>query len=151
MVKIVSNKNELNICFEIRKKVFVDEQKVPIEVEIDKFDSISSSTKHILLIYKDTPVGTARLRIIDSYGKIERVCVLKEYRKLGLGAKLIEKLEEIAIQNNLSSLKMHSQIQAQSFYKKLNYESTGPIFLEDGIDHVLMFKNLKEVKKSHSN
>lgn len=75
---------------EIRKKVFVNEQKYPISVEFDDHDK---TCDHLLLTVDGTPAATARVFMTDEQtAKIGRLAVLKEYRGQHLGAELIKEL-----------------------------------------------------------
>jgi predicted GNAT family N-acyltransferase len=95
-----------------------------------------------LVFYNEKPVGTGRLRMVDDIGKLERICILEPYRKFGLGKVIIKALEEIAIEKRVSRVKLHGQTQAEGFYKKLGYKTSSSIFMEDGIPHILMIKEL---------
>jgi predicted GNAT family N-acyltransferase len=88
---------ELNHCFTIRKKVFIEEQGVPIEIEIDEFDASPDACGHILLQYEGHPVGTGRWRIYEAQtAKLQRLAVLRAYRGRGIGKRLIQELEQQA-------------------------------------------------------
>ena len=141
-VTYVKNEEELNIAFEIRKEIFVKEQGVPLEDEFDQFDHLDGNCEHILVHYNDQPVGTGRIRYVDGIGKLERICILKPYRKLGLGKVIIAALEEIAEKHGASQVKLHGQTHAEGFYTKLGYRTVSDVFMEDGIPHVLMLKDL---------
>ncbi|SMQ72876.1 Predicted N-acyltransferase, GNAT family [Bacillus sp. OV166] len=132
----------LRVAFAIRKEVFVKEQGVPLEDEFDQFDTLSGLCEHILVHYKEQPVGTGRIRFIDGVGKLERICILEPYRKFGLGKIIIKALEEIAEERGASQVKLHGQTQAEGFYKKLGYRTSSSIFMEDSIPHILMLKEL---------
>jgi len=133
--KIQSNK-ELYECFKIRTIVFVEEQKVPAVEEIDEFEDESV---HYVLVVDEKIVGTARTRIIENYGKIQRVAILKEYRGKGFGKLLMEKIIEDLKQNKvLKYIKLGGQCSAQNFYEKLGFEAYGDIFDDAGIPHVHM-------------
>ncbi|NSL50811.1 GNAT family N-acetyltransferase [Calidifontibacillus erzurumensis] len=138
--KRISIEEDLQIAFQIRKEVFVEEQGVPLEDEFDEFDTLDGQCKHIIVFYDQRPVGTGRIRSLDGFGKLERICVLKPYRKFGLGKVIINTLEEIAKEMGLSKVKLHGQTQAEGFYKKLGYQTLSDTFMEDGIPHVLMVK-----------
>ena len=94
--KKITLENDLKIAFTIRKEVFVEEQGVPLEDEFDEFDTLNGLSEHILVYYNEQPVGTGRVRWVDGLGKLERICILKPYRKFGLGKVIIRALEEIA-------------------------------------------------------
>ncbi|MDT8862088.1 GNAT family N-acetyltransferase [Alkalihalobacillus sp. MEB130] len=133
---------DLQIAFAIRKEVFVEEQGVPLEDEFDEFDTRNGVCEHILVHFNEKTVGTGRIRFIDGVGKLERICILEPYRKYGLGKNMIQSLEEIAKERGYTQVKLHGQTQAEGFYKKLGYHTSSTIFMEDGIPHVVMVKNL---------
>lgn len=139
-VKKIKTEDNLQKAFQIRKEVFVEEQGVPQEDEFDASDTLNGDCEHILAYYNNQPVGTGRLRIIDGSGKLERICNLKSHRKLGLGKVIIQGLEAIAKENDVSKVKLHGQTQAEGFYQKLGYQTASDVFMEDGIPHVLMVK-----------
>ncbi|MGM7722915.1 GNAT family N-acetyltransferase [Metabacillus sp. Hm71] len=141
-VKRVTIDEDLRVAFAIRKEVFVKEQGVPLEDEFDQFDTLNGLCEHILVHYNEQPVGTGRIRFIDGVGKLERICILESYRKFGLGKIIIKALEEIAEERGASQVKLHGQTQAKGFYKKLGYRIASNIFMEDGIPHILMLKEL---------
>ncbi|MCM3439248.1 GNAT family N-acetyltransferase [Metabacillus halosaccharovorans] len=141
-VKRVMIDEDLKAAFTIRKQVFVEEQSVPLEDEFDQFDTLNGLCEHILVHYNDQPVGTGRIRVVDDAGKLERICILKPFRKFGLGKVIIKALEEIAEEKGVLQVKLHGQTQAEGFYKKLGYQTSSPIFMEDGIPHILMVKEL---------
>ncbi len=138
-IKCVQTKEELTGVFNIRKAVFVLEQGVPIE---DEFDEHEDYAEHVLVLYNNKPAGTGRLREVDGVGKLERICVLAPYRKLGIGKIIVTTLEKIAHDKNLQRVKLHGQTQAEEFYTRLGYQRSSDIFMEDGIPHVLMIKKL---------
>lgn len=140
--KRITDDTDLQKALQIRKEVFVQEQGVPLEDEFDEYDTLNGQCEHILVYYNEEAVGTGRFRIIDGLGKAERICVLKAYRKFGLGKEVINALEEIAKEKNFSKIRLHGQTQAEGFYKKLGYQTLSDVFMEDGIPHVLMVKEL---------
>lgn len=142
IVKKITEEIDLKKAFHIRKEVFVEEQGVPLEDEFDAFDELNGKCEHILVFYDEQPVGTGRIRIHEGLGKLERICILEPYRKFGLGKEIIKALEEIAVEMGVSQVKLHGQTQAEGFYKKLGYRTSSDIFIEDGIPHVLMVKEL---------
>lgn len=140
--QLITRMEELEAAFHIRRTVFVEEQGVPLEDEFDAFDVLNGPCEHILAYYDEQPVGTGRIRIVEGSGKLERICLLKPYRKCGLGKIIIKALEEIAAGKGLGGVKLHGQTQAEGFYKKLGYEVSSDVFMEDGIPHVLMIKKI---------
>lgn len=138
--KIVTEEQDLQKVFEIRKEIFVKEQEVSEEEEFDAFDSLDADCEHILVYYDNKPVGTGRVRIVEGVGKLERICILKPYRKYGLGKVIVQSLEEMVLKKGLTRAKLHGQTHAERFYHKLGYETVSDEFLEDGIPHYLMVK-----------
>mgnify|MGYP001121051865 CR=1 FL=1 len=137
-VKQVTTKEQLEDAYSVRRIVFVDEQQVPEEEEIDQFEDDAT---HIVLYDNEVPVGAARLRILDGIGKLERICVLSSSRKNGAGKLLVNKLEELAIEQGVSKLKLNSQTHAIPFYDRLGYETVSDVFMDAGIPHVTMIKH----------
>ncbi len=118
----------------VRRVVFVEEQNVPEEIEVDELDPVSF---HILAIEtgEEKPIGTARL-LPD--GHIGRVAVLKEWRNQGLGLALMKSLIEKARSENRRELMLHAQTQTVGFYEQLGFICIGEEFEEAGILHFRM-------------
>ncbi len=138
-VRIVTNNKEQDDAYTIRKVVFVEEQNVPLEEEIDQFEDEAT---HVVLYDNNEPVGAGRFRVLDEYGKVERICVLASHRKKGAGNVIMHKMEDIAKERGISKLKLNAQTQAENFYRKLGYETTSGLFMDAGIPHVTMIKEL---------
>lgn len=132
----------LDACFAIRTAIFVEEQGVPAADEFDAYDALGTEARHILLYVDGVPAASSRLRIVEHVAKLERICVLLDYRKHGLGRVLINKLEEMALADGLKKAKLHAQVQASGFYARLGYAPASDVFMEDGIPHLLMTKQL---------
>jgi len=124
-----------NICA-IRYEVFVDEQNVPEELEIDGLDG---KAKHVLTFVDDVPIGTGR---ILSDGHIGRVAVLKNYRGLGIGKSIMKELIKCAQDMSLEKVWLSSQWHAYSFYLDLGFVCVGEVYKEAGIEHIKMFRVL---------
>ena len=143
MIKILKNKEELNLGFALRIEVFVKEQKVPIELELDDKDH-SDNTVHIGYFHDDNLIGVARLIDMDKdVIHIGRVVIDKEYRGQGIGRELIIGCENIAQQilKRKTIIELSAQIQAENFYKSLGYNRVNDkIYLDAGIEHVDMRK-----------
>ncbi|MDA7028575.1 GNAT family N-acetyltransferase [Bacillus sp. CLL-7-23] len=141
-VKRIITERDLEKAFEIRIAVFVEEQGVPLSEELDQYDTLDEQCQHILVYYDDKPVGTGRVRWVEDIGKLERICLLKDYREFGLGKVIVKGLEDITRKKGLTKVKLHGQTQAKGFYEKLGYQTTSDVFFEEGIPHVLMTKEL---------
>lgn len=128
-------------AYAVRHEVFVEEQDVPEDMELDGDDA---SADH-LVAYDEagTPVGTARLRVVeDQIGKAERLAVRTEHRGTGLGRRLMEQLETASRERDCSRIRLHSQTRVEEFYAALGYETVSDVFDEAGIPHVEMVKEL---------
>ena len=124
-----------DIC-SIRYEVFVGEQNVPEELEIDGLDD---EAKHVLAFVDGVPIGTGRI-LID--GHIGRVAVLKNYRGHGIGKLIMKELIKWAHDMNLEKIWLSSQWHAHSFYLDLGFVCVGEIYEEAGINHIKMFRLL---------
>ena len=116
----------------IRFEVFVDEQQVPPEMELDEMDAVSL---HALALDGDRSVGTGRL-LPD--GHIGRMAVRREARGRGIGGMILQTLLAAAKARGDASVLLHAQLHAQAFYERHGFVVEGDVFLEAGIAHVLM-------------
>ena len=143
MIKILKNKEELELGFALRIEVFVKEQNVPIELELDDKD-YSTNIVHIGYFNDDKLIGVARLIDMDKdVIHIGRVVIDKEYRGKGIGRKLIVGCETTAknILKREVTVELSAQIQAEKFYESLGYNRVNDkIYLDAGIEHVDMRK-----------
>lgn len=123
----------------IRRKVFIEEQQVPEELEWDAEDEVSS---HVLAIAAGgMPIGTARL-LRD--GHIGRMAVLKEWRGRGVGSALMSLLLDLARASGHEVVRLHAQTHAAGFYAKHGFAVEGGEFMEAGIPHVVMVRTLSD-------
>ena len=145
MIKILETKEELNLGFALRIEVFVKEQNVPMELEIDEKDN-SENTVHIGFFDNNKLIGVARLIDLDKdVIHIGRVAIDREYRGRGIGYELIIGCENIAKQilKKEIIIELSAQIQAEKFYESLGYNRVNDkIYLDAGIEHVDMRKEL---------
>ena len=143
MIKILKSKEELDLGFALRIKVFVEEQNVPIELELDDKDH-STNTVHIGYFNDDKLIGIARLIDLDKdVIHIGRVVIDKKYRGKGIGRELIIGCETTAknILKREIIIELSAQIQAEKFYESLGYNRVNDkIYLDAGIEHVDMRK-----------
>lgn len=143
MIKILESKEELDLGFALRIEVFVREQNVPIELELDDTD-YSKNTVHIGYFHDNKLIGIARLIDMDKdVIHIGRVVIDKEYRGKGIGRKLIVGCETTAknILKREVIIELSAQIQAEKFYESLGYNRVNDkIYLDAGIEHVDMRK-----------
>lgn len=117
---------------QIREKVFIEEQKVSRSIEMDGHDK---DCHQFLATYKKLNIGTARLR---KYGKIERVSVIKEFRSLGIGSKIMEIIINKARTLDTNEIYLHSQEDSIRFYENIGFKTVGNYFFEAEIKHIKM-------------
>lgn len=120
----------------IRLAVFVEEQRVPAEIELDENDAASV---HALAYEGDAAVGTGRL-LPD--GHIGRMAVLKAHRARGVGGAILEALMAEARRKGLREVVLSAQTHALEFYRKYGFETRGPVYMEAGIAHQEMRRAL---------
>ncbi len=133
IIKVVTNSEDYDLALSIRKKVFVEEQGVPMEEDQDEFDKTAT---HYLAFYDGVACGACRVRNTPKGQKIERNCVLPQYRNKGIGKKLMGHV--IQQLDPAYPIYLHAQVGVQLFYESLNFVSEGDIFYEANIPHVLM-------------
>ncbi|WP_249870101.1 GNAT family N-acetyltransferase [Oceanobacillus saliphilus] len=138
-VKIANKREELEHAYQVRMNVFVDEQHVPAEEELDEHDATAI---HFVAYDNEKPIAASRLRFVEEYGKLERICVLKEYRGHSHGKYMILEMEKVITDKGYKKAKLNAQTHAEAFYKKLGYETVSGEFLDAGIPHVTMIKEL---------
>ena len=131
---------EQEACFAIRRKIFVEEQKVPLEYEIDHYDD---GALHFLALHEKRPVGTARVIMKDDgqIAKIGRMAVLSEMRGKGVGAAIMQAIEVDPDVQRTNRLVLEAQTHAIPFYEKLGYVATGDEYLDCNIPHRFMSKD----------
>ena len=121
---------------QVRETVFVDEQGVARDIEMDEHDAAS---RHV--VASDAcggAIGTGRL-LVD--GHIGRMAVLADWRGKGVGRALLERLLEDAADRNMRHLALHAQTQASGFYRRFGFVEEGPEFMEAGIPHRTMVRS----------
>jgi predicted GNAT family N-acyltransferase len=143
-VELVTDDRGLEACLSVRTAVFVEEQGVPAAREIDGRDEEAS---HLLAV-ADGPVGTLRIRDVDSESggggtaKIERVAVLEAHRGLGIGRRLMTTAEEHIAEQPYGRIYLEAQVEVLAFYRGLGYEVRSEPFDDVGIPHRAMDKQL---------
>lgn len=143
-IKRIETETEFNDAKYIRNTVFVEEQAVDANIEYDAYDDINrNDVIHILAKIQDKSVATLRLILIDKKVKVGRVAVLKEFRKQGIGLKMMAYAERYACNNGFDSLELGAQVSAIPFYEASGYEAYGDIFLDADIDHKMMKKKCR--------
>jgi predicted GNAT family N-acyltransferase len=120
----------------IRFAIFVGEQNVPADIELDDQDEQSL---HAIAWDGGKVVGTGRLL---PEGKIGRMAVVKEWRRRGVGAAILETLLAEAARRGHREVRLSAQLQAAEFYRAHGFVAEGEVFEEAGILHQAMRKKL---------
>jgi predicted GNAT family N-acyltransferase len=118
---------ELAAAREIRQAVFIEEQGVPAELEVDGLDP---SCDHFLVFSDGEPVGTARVRQTEKGWKLERVAVLREHRGRAVGAALVAYV--LRVLPAAATVYIHAQESALGFWERAGFSAEGPRFEEAG-------------------
>lgn len=139
IIKIASSIEERKHAYNIRKTVFVEEQGVSVEEEIDEHEDESI---HFVGYLNEFPIAASRLRWIDNCGKIERLCILKDQRGKSYGLQMIQRMEKEISQKEYTTAKLNAQTYAVPFYERCGYKVISEEFLDAGIPHVTMTKQL---------
>jgi predicted GNAT family N-acyltransferase len=132
-VRIMAWRDALPLARPVRERVFIDEQKVPRELEWDEWDDPSEHA--VACDAAGNPIGTARL-LPD--GRIGRMAVLKDWRGKGVGGALLMAMLDRARGRSMVRAVLHAQTQAAGFYRRFGFSGRGEEFLEAGIPHVEM-------------
>lgn len=129
----ISETKDIEVCVALRRAVFIVEQGISEEDEIDDLDGVGI---HILAQDNGKPVGTARLLVSGTTGKIGRICVLKSHRGTGLGAAIVHHSAELLkARGDLDRIALGAQEYAIGFYEKLGFKVCGPVYDDAGIPH----------------
>ena len=144
-IKLAQTEAERLQAYAIRAQVFVLEQGVPLTEEMDSEDP---GATHAIAYLGGIAVGTGRLVCSEAdnttinEARIGRMAVLRAWRRKGLGARILEALEESARGKGATHIALHAQTYAKDFYSARGYVAEGAPFLEVGIEHLLMRKSL---------
>lgn len=141
--RILAWSDALPLARPLREKVFIEEQRVPRELEWDEWDARSDHA--VACDGTGRAIGTARL---SPDGRIGRMAVLREWRRRGVGTALMKAMLDQARGRSLSRVTLHAQIHAAGFYRRFGFSEWGGKFLEAGIPHVEMRLELPPVPPS---
>ena len=133
-------------AFAIRIRVFVREQGVPAEIELDDDDQHAI---HFLATSGGRALGTARLVMHGNNAKIGRMAVLKKHRLKGIGAALLKRSIVAAKRRGAGKIFLHAQVPVIGFYEKMGFRCVGRVFDEAGIAHrkMILMNHPQPVKR----
>jgi predicted GNAT family N-acyltransferase len=119
----------------LRFAIFVGEQNVPSGIELDDLDA--QCVHAVAYDAEGRAVGTGRL-LPD--GRIGRMAVVKEWRRMGIGAAIMEALMREARKRGHKEVTLSAQLQAAEFYRGFGFEAEGKVYKDAGILHQAMRK-----------
>jgi predicted GNAT family N-acyltransferase len=131
---------QMTEALSVRRRVFIQEQAVPEDLEIDHHDADPADVTtaiHVLVKLDGAAVATGRLLLEDDDGRLHigRVAVLEPHRGHGVGRAVMLALHDIARERGATSLSLAAQLHAIGFYERLGYTAHGDVFLDAGIEH----------------
>ena len=145
-VKLVSTAAERQGAVELRIQVFVAEQGVPAEIEVDEHDA-DPATIHAVALHQGRVIATGRLVVEQDdsgqpIGRIGRMAVASDWRRQGIGGQILQRLEQEARNLGLQRCHLHAQEYVKNFYANLGYQEQGEVFSEANIPHIAMTREL---------
>lgn len=138
--ELVTSDRELKAAFEVRLQVFVEEQGISEELELDDLDQ---EALHMVVKDGERVIGTARVLFLTAnQAKIERMAILKPFRRRGIGRGIISFLNEELRNKQVEQVVLHAQYAVVAFYRSCGFEESGLPFQEAGIKHIKMERQL---------
>ncbi len=137
-VRRAAGPDEVDAALALRAAVFIDEQGVPLEEELDGHDA---EALHLVAVDAEgTVVGTCRLLADGPVLKLGRMAVAPAARRHGIGLRLLELADAEAVSAGTEVIVLAAQVEAQPLYERAGYTARGDVFLDAGIEHVRMHK-----------
>ena len=136
-VKLVETEEDMEAAVGIRFRVFVDEQSVPPEIELDEYDAVAT---HAIALLDGVAVGTGRAIVEGGSARIGRMAVDRQHRRSGVGGLVLRFLEDESREQGATEFVLHAQEYVKAFYAGHGYEEHGDVFVEAGIPHIEMRK-----------
>lgn len=146
----------------VREQVFTIEKQIPKSIEVDALDCLNGVCDHFLVELmarkvedgaietakgiKDNAVDICAFRCKKIDGKsvqLQRFCVLKEYRKQGVGRFALEQMEVYYWNQGIDKIMLDAKFHVSEFYEQCGYVVVSEPFMEAGVEHVVMEKRRK--------
>ena len=134
-IKTINPGEDHSEAVQVRYTVFVEEQGVPHENEIDEYDK---AAYHVVMTDSDRPIACGRLYFCDTIAKLGRVAVIEEYRRKGFATEICNEMIYLAKSHGAKKVVLHSQTYVVPLYEKLGFKCVGDEFLEENIPHFKM-------------
>jgi predicted GNAT family N-acyltransferase len=138
-VRAVRDPGEREAAMALRHEVFVDEQRVPAELEVDEHDPAAT---HLVALQRGRVLATCRLVADDGAVRLGRLAVARAARRRGLATRLLEAAETWARDHGARALVLSAQTHACGLYEAAGYQRHGLPYDEAGIEHVRMERDL---------
>ena len=138
-VREARTESELIDALALRERIFCGEQGVSFEADQDGRDSEAT---HIVAVDDGVVIGTCRLLFRGPVARLGRLAVERDRRGDGIGAEILAEADRIASEAGSASIALHAQTYALPLYERAGYETYGPTFVKEGIEHVAMEKQL---------
>lgn len=136
-INVATSETDKQDCYRLRHIVFVEEQGVPVELELDEHDD--SNAIHFLGRFDGEPVAASRIVVFGDSAKIQRVVVLDSCRGRNFGKVLMQfMMEHIRSHGLAAEISLDAQTYATAFYQALGFETRGEEFDDAGIPHIHM-------------
>ena len=138
--KLVTSDRELQGALDVRRQVFVEEQGISEDLEYDGNDS---DALHVVVKDGERVIATARVQFPKTgQAKIERMAVLKSFRRRGIGRRMMAFLNEELRNRQVEQVVVHAQYPVAAFYRSCGFAELGSPFWEAGIKHIKMLRRL---------
>jgi predicted GNAT family N-acyltransferase len=138
--KLVTGEVELPEAFEVRRQVFVREQGISEDLVFDGHDR---EALHVVVKDGERVIGSARVQFLaDNHAKLERMAILKRYRRKGIGREMLLFLDAVWKDKQVQQVIIHAQFEVVPFYKLCGFDELGLPFREAGVKHIKMRKRL---------
>ena len=138
--KLVASDEEREGAFEVRRRVFIEEQRVSGDLVFDHRDG---EALQMVVLDGERVIGTARVRFpARKQAKLERMAVLKPFRGRGIGKGIIAFLNGELKDRGVEQVVIHAQYEALEFYRSCGFEESGRPFQEAGMKHMKMRRRL---------
>lgn len=141
-VVIAQDLHTLSLCLDVRRRVFVDECGVAAEIERDGNDVTNGACEHFLITRDGAPAGALRCCFDNGVVRLQRFCVLAEHRGSGLGRTAVEFVERYYRQKGAERAELDAKCSSQGFYESCGYSVVSEQFVEAGVLHVKMLKEI---------
>jgi predicted GNAT family N-acyltransferase len=137
-LRLATSEEDVLKVLVVRGIVFIEEQQVDWEGEIDAFEKTAT---HFLGEVGGQPVATGRLRYVDDgWVKVERIAIRPKWRGKGYAKEMVDYMLAHAVEQGATRFKMHAQVYLEDFYTEFGFRREGDVFVECGIDHIFMVR-----------